>query len=274
MKGREIYFYQATDFIRDVEEELRSELQQYFGCTNIELRPVSGNMANEVVFKGVVKFLNRDKAASQPLRKMRAVINNDLNKGGHLSAQPMGALFNFVADNPETGKENVYHFPVLKDNPYKADTAKLADLIDSIKPELIIFGKSMFIYREPVKFVSEIVSRMNPRPILMFDMAHVLGLYGAFQAPFSEGADVVTGSTHKTFFGPQRGVVAGNMAAGTGLEKLWIEIKSRAFPGSTSNHHLGTLLGLLMATYEMNQFKQEYQTQVIKNARAFAKALN
>jgi len=274
MKGREIYFYQATDFIRDVEEELRKEMQQYFDCTNIELRPISGNMANEVVFKGIVKFLNREKAAGQTLRKMRAVINNDLNKGGHLSAQPMGALFNFVIDNPETGKENVYHFPVLKDNAYKADTAKLADMIESVKPELIIFGKSMFLYREPVKFVSEIVGRMNPRPILMFDMAHVLGLYGAFQAPFSEGADVITGSTHKTFFGPQRGVVAGNMAAGTGLEKLWIEIKSRAFPGSTSNHHLGTLLGLLMATYEMNQFKQDYQTQVIKNARAFAKALN
>ncbi len=274
MKGREIYFYQATDFIRDVEEELRKEMQQYFGCTNIELRPVSGNMANEVVFKGIVKFINREKPAGHPLRKMRAVINNDLNKGGHLSAQPMGALFNFVADNLETGKENVYHFPVLKDNPYKADTAKLGDLIESIKPELIIFGKSMFLYREPVKFVSEIASKMNPRPILMFDMAHVLGLYGAFQAPFSEGADVITGSTHKTFFGPQRGVVAGNMAAGTGLEKLWIEIKSRAFPGSTSNHHLGTLLGLLMASYEMNQFKQEYQTQVIKNARAFARALN
>jgi len=69
-------------------------------------------------------------------------------------------------------------------------------------------------------------------------------------------------------------LIAGNMADGTGLEKLWVEIKSRAFPGSTSNHHLGTLLGLLMATYEMNQFKQDYQTQVIKNARAFAKALN
>jgi glycine/serine hydroxymethyltransferase len=83
MKGREIYFYQATDFIRDVEDELRLEMQQYFGCTNVELRPVSGNMANEVVFKGIVKFLNREKPASQPLRKMRAVINNDLNKGGH-----------------------------------------------------------------------------------------------------------------------------------------------------------------------------------------------
>ena len=61
MKGKEVYYYQATDFIRDVEDELRKELQLYFGCTNIELRPISGNMANEVVFKGIVRFLNRDK---------------------------------------------------------------------------------------------------------------------------------------------------------------------------------------------------------------------
>jgi glycine/serine hydroxymethyltransferase len=274
IKGKEVYYYQATDFIRDVEEELRKELQLYFGCTHIELRPISGNMANEVVFKGVVKFLNRDKPPKQPIRKMRAVINNELTKGGHLSAQPMGALFNFVADNPETGKENVFNFPVLKDNPYKTDTTKLGALIESVKPELIIFGKSMFLYREPVKFVFAITSKMTPRPIIMFDMAHVLGLYGCFQAPFEEGADVVTGSAHKTFFGPQRGVIAGNMGPETGLEKLWIEIKGRAFPGSTSNHHLGTLLGLLLATYEMNEFKKAYQEQVVKNARAFAKALN
>jgi len=274
MKGKEIYFYQATDFIRDVEDELRKELQLYFGCSSIELRPISGNMANEVVFKGIVKYLNRGKPGNQPLRKMRAVINNNLTKGGHLSAQPMGALFNFVADNLETGQENVYHFPVLKDNPYKADTAKLGDLIQSVKPELIIFGKSMFLCKEPVSFVAEIVGKMDPRPILMFDMAHVLGLYGAFQSPFAEGADIVTGSSHKTFFGPQRGIVAGNMGQGTGLDKLWIEIKSRAFPGSTSNHHLGTLLGLLLATYEMNEFKLAYQQQVIKNARAFARALH
>jgi glycine/serine hydroxymethyltransferase len=274
MKGKEVYYYQATDFIRDVEDELRKELQLYFGCSNVELRPISGNMANEVVFKGIVKFLNRDKPANQPLRKIRAVINNELTKGGHLSAQPMGALFNFVADNLETGKENVFNFPVLKENPYKTDTAKLVSLIESAKPELIIFGKSMFLYQEPVKFVFDITSRMTPRPIIMFDMAHVLGLYGCFQAPFAEGADIVTGSAHKTFFGPQRGVIAGNMGPGTGLEKLWIEIKGRAFPGSTSNHHLGTLLGLLMATYEMNEFKTAYQEQVIKNARAFARALS
>jgi glycine/serine hydroxymethyltransferase len=274
IKGNEVYYYQATDFIREVEEELRRELQIYFNCSNVELRPVSGNMANEVVFKGIVKFLNRNKPADQPVRKMRAVINNDLTKGGHLSAQPMGALFNFVADNLQTGKENVFNFPVLKENPYRTDTGKLAELIQTVKPELIIFGKSMFLYREPVKFVAELIRNMESRPILMYDMAHVLGLYGCFQSPFSEGADVVTGSAHKTFFGPQRGLIAGNMGAGTNLEKLWIEIKGRAFPGSTSNHHLGTLLGLLMATYEMNEFKNEYQIQVVKNARAFARSLN
>jgi glycine/serine hydroxymethyltransferase len=272
IKDREVYYYQATDFIRDVEEELRKELQIYFACSNVELRPISGNMANEVVFKGIVKFVNRDRQPNQASRKMSAVINNELTKGGHLSAQPMGALFNFVADG--AGKENVFHFPVLKDNPYKADTGKLGDLIHSVKPELIIFGKSMFLYQEPVKFVTDITRKMSPKPVVMFDMAHVLGLYGCFQAPLAEGADVVTGSTHKTFFGPQRGVIAGNMGAGTGLEKLWIEIKGRAFPGSTSNHHLGTLLGLLLATYEMNEFKKEYQAQVVKNARAFAAALN
>jgi glycine/serine hydroxymethyltransferase len=108
----------------------------------------------------------------------------------------------------------------------------------------------------------------------MFDMAHVLGLYGAFQSPLEEGADVVTGSTHKTFFGPQRGLIAGNFPKGSRLRKLWLDIKSRAFPGSTSNHHLGTLLGLLMASYEMNEFKDDYQNKVRANAKAFARALH
>ena len=48
---------------------------------------------------------------------------------------------------------------------------------------------------------------------------------------------------------------------------------SESFPGSVSNHHLGTLLGLLMAAYEMNAFKPEYQKAVLSNARSFARAL-
>ena len=273
IKCKEVYFYQGIDFIRDVEEDVRKEMQAYFNCTNVELRPISGQMANDIVFKAMVKFINRGRGTNLS-RRMRAVINNDLKTGGHLSQQPMGALFNLVEENPATGKELVCHFPGRKDNPYKTDTSKLAELIETAKPELIIFGKSMFLYKEPVKFVHDLTKNLNPRPIIMYDMAHTLGLYGAFQEPLAEGADVVTGSTHKTFFGPQRGVIVSNMDENSGLEKLWVEIKSRALPGSTSNHHLGTLLALLAATYEMNYFKKKFQTQVIANARAFAKALN
>ncbi len=273
MKGKEVYFYQATDFIRDVEIETQNELRQYFNCSDVELRPVSGQMANEVVFKGLVRFVNRDRSPGTAWRRLKLVLNNDLTKGGHLSAQPMGALFNLVEEDPAIQKEHVVNFPVLAENPYRPDTAKLAELLESHRPELIVFGKSMFIYPEPVKFVAGLVKDWKPRPVLMFDMAHVLGLYGAFQAPFEEGADVVTGSTHKTFFGPQRGVIAANFAPESGYRKLWLDIQSRAFPGSTSNHHLGTLLGLLLASYEMNEFKDAYQAQVKKNAKAFARHL-
>lgn len=273
MKGEEVYFYQGTDFIRDVEVEARAELGKFFGCGEVELRPVSGQMANEVVFKGMVKFVNRGKAEGTPSRRLRLVMNNDLTKGGHLSSQPMGALFNFVEEDPATGKERVVHLPVLADNPYKPDLPKLAEILRDHKPELVVFGKSMFIYQEPVRFVADIVKDWAEKPVLMFDMAHVLGLYGAFQEPLAEGANVVTGSTHKTFFGPQRGLVAGNFPQGTPLRNLWLDIKARAFPGSTSNHHLGTLLGLLMAAYEMNEFKAPLQKQVRANAKAFAAAL-
>jgi glycine/serine hydroxymethyltransferase len=273
MKGNEVYFYQGIGFIREVEEEARRELADFFGCEEVELRTISGQMANEVVFKGMVRYLNRDRAQGQPMRKMRLVMNNDLTKGGHLSSQPMGALFNFVAEDPETGKDNVVNFPVSRENSYKADHEKLADLIERGRPELLVFGKSMFLYPEPIAFVRDVVKDWSDRPVIMYDMAHVLGLYGAFQTPLEEGADVVTGSTHKTFFGPQRGLIVGNFPKGSPLRKLWLDIVSRAFPGSTSNHHLGTLLGLLMAAYEMKEFRLEYQKQVRSNAKAFARAL-
>ena len=110
--------------------------------------------------------------------------------------------------------------------------------------------------------------------VVMYDMAHVLGLVGAhFQDPFKEGADLVTGSTHKTFFGPQRGVVASRYEPDQERYALWEAIERRTFPGSVSNHHLGTLVGLRMAAYEMNHFKEAYQSAVIANAKAFARAL-
>ena len=63
------------------------------------------------------------------------------------------------------------------------------------------------------------------------------------------------------------------MSEGTEYEELWEAIVRRVFPGSVSNHHLGTMVGLLLAAYEMNEFKLDYQKAVIANAKAFARFL-
>ncbi len=272
-KETDVFYYQGTKLIGEVETLVADELRRFIGCSEVEPRVVSGQMANTAVFSGIIDFLNRLDRRSEP-RRIRKVINHHLGRGGHLSAQPMGALKDFIAHDPQTERPAAVPFPVLKDDPYQIDLSKAKELIEEHRPELIVLGKSMVIYKEPVREIAGIIGSMNPKPLLLYDMAHVLGLIGPhFQQPFLEGADIVTGSTHKTFFGPQRGVISSNMSEGTEYEDLWEAIERRVFPGSVSNHHLGTLVGLLLAAYEMNAFKGDYQKAVITNAKAFARSL-
>ena len=269
----EVFYYQGTGFIAEVERLLRNELVAFLGCAEVELRAVSGQMANAAVFSAMVDYLNRADRKSEQ-RRIRKVFNHHIIKGGHLSAQPMGALRDFVARDPVTERPAVVNFPVLEHNPYRIDVAACRDLLEQHRPELIIFGKSMTLYREPVSEVRAVVEELGLDCVILYDMAHVLGLVGPhFQQPFAEGADLVTGSTHKTFFGTQRGIVAGNWSEEDRGWELWEAVARRAFPGSVSNHHLGTLLGLLLTSYEMNCFRDAYQKQVLSNARAFARAL-
>ncbi|MGD9301003.1 MAG: glycine cleavage system aminomethyltransferase GcvT [Desulfobacterales bacterium] len=272
-KEADIFYYQGTEFISEVESLLISELQNYLECTEVETRVISGQMANVAVFSALVDYLNRADRKSEQ-RRIRKIMNNHIIKGGHLSAQPMGALRDFVMRDPKWEKPAVVNFPVLADNPYKIDVAATRLLIEEHRPELIILGKSMIIHREPVSEIRAALDDLNLDCLLMYDMAHVLGLIGPyFQQPFKEGADIVTGSTHKTFFGTQRGIVAVNYAPEDPHYEFWEAIQRRSFPGSLSNHHLGTLLGLLLATYEMNHFKDDYQKAILANAKAFATAL-
>ena len=269
----DVFYYQGTKLIGEVEVLLAEELRRFMGCSEVEMRVISGQMANAAVFSGLVDYLNRLDRRSEP-RRIRKVMNHHIGRGGHLSAQPMGALKDFVANDPLTERPAAIPFPVLKEDPYQIDLSKARELLEEQRPELIILGKSMVIYKEPLREIAKMIAKMNPRPIILYDMAHVLGLIGPyFQEPFQEGADIVTGSTHKTFFGSQRGVIASNMSEGTEYEELWESIVRRVFPGSVSNHHLGTLVGLLLAAYEMNAFKSDYQKAVIANAKAFARYL-
>ena len=269
----EAYYYQGTGFIAGIELELVERMKEFLGCSEVEMRLISGQMANTTVFSGLLDYFNRVDRRAEP-RKLRSVMNYHLGKGGHLSAQPMGALRDYVAIDPVTERWAVVNFPVLADNPYQIDLPKTAGLIAEHRPELIILGKSMTLHHEPVKELAEMIANLKPKPMIMYDAAHVLGLLGPnFQEPFSEGVDIITASTHKTFFGTQRGIIASNMSEGTDYFDLWQCIVRRAFPGSVSNHHLGTLLGLLMAAYEMNTYGHDYQKQVMVNAKAFALAL-
>ncbi len=270
----EVYYYQGTGFITWVEETLLDELRKFLGCSEVEARVVSGQMANAATFSGIMDWLNRMDRKSEP-RRIRKVMNHHIGRGGHLSSQPMGALRDYVAHDPMSDRHAVVNFPVQKDNPYKIDLDETARLMEEHRPQLIILGKSMVLHPEPVVKIRRLVDKLPERPILMYDMAHVLGLVGPyFQMPFQEGADIVTGSTHKTFFGTQRGIISSNMAPGTQYEELWETIVRRVFPGSVSNHHLGTLLGNLMAAYELNTYGREYQKQTLDNSKAFARALH
>lgn len=269
----EVFYYQGCDFIDAVETMLIAEMKRYFGCAEVETRVISGQMANTAVYSAMLDYLNRADRKSEP-RRMRRVMNNHIGKGGHLSAQPMGALRDFVARDPGTERPAVVNFPVMADNPFRIDVPATLTLIDRYRPELIIFGKSMVISKEPVQAVREFLDAQEIDAVVMYDMAHVLGLVGPhFQDPFAEGADLVTGSTHKTFFGTQRGVIASRYEDADERYALWEAIERRTFPGSVSNHHLGTMVGLLMAAYEMNHFKDAYQSAVIANAKAFARSL-
>lgn len=270
---KEVFYYQGTKFIDQVERMLAEEMRAYFGCTEVETRTLSGQMSNMAVFSALMDWKNRFDRKNEA-KRLGYVMNNHIIKGGHLSAQPMGALHDYIAVNPVTEKPAVVNFPVCRDNPYKMDVEETKKLIDRYRPELIIFGKSMVLHKEPVAQIRQFVDEQKIPTTIMYDMAHVLGLIGDhFQNPFQEGAEIVTGSTHKTFFGPQRGVIGVNYKEEDLKYGLWKTIESRTFPGSVSNHHLGTQLGMLMAAYEMNQFRDAYQSAIIRNAKSFARSL-
>ena len=269
----EIFYYQGTDFIGEVEALLVEEMKKFLGASQVETRVTSGQMSNTAVFSALMDFKNRVDRKRTPQR-LGWVMNNHIVRGGHLSAQPMGALHDYIAVDPVTEKQMVVNCRVCDHDTYRIDTEAAKLLLAQYRPEFVIFGKSMVLYKEPVAELVSFIREQGIRTTVMYDMAHVLGLVGShFQKPFEEGAEIVTGSTHKTFFGPQRGVIGVNYKEEDLKYGLWKTIESRTFPGSVSNHHLGTQLGMLMAAYEMNQFRDAYQSAIIRNAKSFARSL-
>jgi len=184
---------------------------------------------------------------------------NSTPGGGHISHHRAGSVGKYT--------QNIVNFPLTKDG-YRIDVEKTLELAQIVEPKVMILGKSLFLFPEPVQ---ELASFCRQHRIsLLYDGAHVLGLIAGreFQSPLEEGALLITASTHKTFFGSQRGLILANAG-----ENEWRKIDKGAFPGSSSNHHLDTLVALAIATYEMMEFGQEYARQTIANAKVLGAKL-
>jgi len=239
-------YYQGTEFIDKIESDLRNDIKTLFRCSHADVRPISGTNANEAVFSSFIE-------------KGDIVMVNSTPGGGHISHHLAGSVGKFT--------KNVIDFPISKDG-FHIDIERTKELIHMCRPRMLIFGKSLFLFPEPLQELRDICTEYRIR--IIYDAAHVLGLIagGKFQDPIGEGAFIVTGSTHKTYFGTQRGIILSNMG-----NTEWQKVDKGAFPGSSSNHHLDTLVGLAVATQEMISFGKEYSNQVVKNAKALGRAM-
>jgi glycine hydroxymethyltransferase len=146
------------------------------------------------------------------------------------------------------------------------DVDGLFKSIKEKKPSLVLLGGSVILFPQPVKEAREAVNEFGG--YLGYDASHVLGLIagGQFQDPVGDGADIVPSSTHKTFPGPQGGIILCK-------KSLSKRVDLAMFPGLTSNHHLHRLAGLAIALAEMEKYGQEYAKQMVKNAKALAEEL-
>ncbi len=239
-------YYQGTEKIDEIETRCKKHLKTLFNCRHIDVRPISGTVANDAVFS---RYINPGDV----------VMVNSTSGGGHISHHKAGSVGKYT--------HNIINFPLTEDG-YRIDVDHTVDLIKWVNAKVLVLGKSLFLFPEPVQELAGICKEKGIA--LIYDAAHVLGLIAGkrFQDPLSEGATIVTASTHKTFFGSQRGIAFSNMK-----DPEWTKIDKGAFPGSSSNHHLDTLVPLALTAYEFLEFGEAYADQVIQNARAFAKAL-
>ena len=258
-------YYQGTRYIDEIETMAQQEILDLFDAKQADVRPISGNAANTAIALGF-------------LRGGDTIIANSTDAGGHISHGAVGVFGRRIQNRGQSLKPgspnsiNLHYLPLTPDH-YHVDAEKTIELIDQLSPQLVIMGKSLFLFPEPV---SEVAAYCKTRDVpLLYDGAHVLGLVagGQFQSPLHEGATWMTGSTHKTFPGPQRGVILGNMDAET-EKKYWPAADRGVFPGSSSNHHLHSLPALVVATREMKKFGREYAAQIVRNAQALGSSLD
>jgi len=246
--------YAGCVYIDQVEFECMRLAKKLFKAQFADVRPISGVVANLVIYS----------AFSNPGDVMLAP---SIPAGGHISH----------GKKKHSGTAGLVHGLEIEFYPFDAeemtiDVDKTKKKVKDLEktghlPKMAMFGGSLFLFPHPVKELSNFLKTYGMH--INYDAAHVAGLIagGQFQDPLKEGADTVTMSTHKTLFGPQGGLVLG-------FEKYAEAIKKATFPGLTSSHHIHHMAAKAITFAEALAYGKDYSKQVIKNAKALAGYLN
>ncbi|MEM1619010.1 MAG: serine hydroxymethyltransferase [Desulfurococcaceae archaeon] len=239
-------FYQGLKIFDQLEVKTQKIMGELLGTEYVELRAISGTTANATAFRAFAK--PGDKAVVAPVQA-----------GAHVSHTRFGTL-------GALGIEQI-EMPVDLEN-WNIDVDKATKLILEVKPKIVTLGGSLYMFPHPTKEIAEVAHTVGAKVI--HDVAHVLGLIvgGVWENPLKLGADLITSSTHKTFPGPQGGLIA------TVTEEDYKEIGKVVFPMFVSNHHLHRLAATAVTAIEMKIWGRDYAQQIVRNAKALAEALS
>tara|TARA_Y100000589_G_C27169871_1_gene636232 strand:- start:370 stop:1629 length:1260 start_codon:yes stop_codon:yes gene_type:complete len=240
-------YYQGCDDFDTIESIGIDIAKKVFTAPFVNIQPTSGTVSNIAALKALVK----------PGDSITAVSTAD---GGHISHAQMGAV------GLRGLNLNTYPWDADRMEP---DIDAAAAMIRDIKPKLALFGASVFLFPTPLQELADAAHEVGAT--VMYDGAHVLGLIagGVFQDPLREGADVMTGSSHKTFPGPQGGFLISSSED----EKFQKKLNNAVFPGTNSSYHLHHVAGKVVALAEFEEFGTKYAQDIVSNAKVLASSL-
>ncbi len=235
-------FYQGLGYIDRIEDLVQEEFKKHFSADFCDARPISGTLANYAAFAAISSRGDR-------------ILSLGVEHGSHVSHEAAGAA--------GTMGLSVEWLEYDDDGAMNAERS-CAKIIE-YKPKFIVIGGSVILFPQPIKELRQACDQVGAK--IIYDAAHVFGLIagGMFQDPLKEGADIITTSTHKTFPGPQGGMIMGNISPDEAKK-----IQKAVFPQFSSNHHLHRLPALYGALREMQAFGKDYAGQIVKNAQALA----
>ncbi|OPY31074.1 MAG: Serine hydroxymethyltransferase [Methanomassiliicoccales archaeon PtaU1.Bin124] len=241
-------YYRGNIYVDQVELKCMELARKIFNCKFVDPRPTSGTVANMAALFALCEPGD-------------TITTTSLDHGAHISTAKFGAV-------GQRGVKTVNYPFNTKDMIIDVDGARKVLL--ETRPKVAQFGLSVFLFPAPLKELQDTFDEIGCT--VWYDAAHVLGLIagGQFQDPLHEGAHFITASTHKTFPGPNHGIVLGENIS----EEMEKKMNSAVFPGVTSSHHLHAMAALAVTLAEWEIYGKQYAAQVCKNAKALGQALN